>query len=57
MSLEKLFRPRKTRKTRNKSVYCIDLAIHPLGSNLRLGIPLNIFVLFVFFVDKLRFLL
>jgi len=54
MSLEKSFRPRKTRKTRNKSVNCIDLAIHPLGSNLRLGIPLNIFV---FFVDKPRFLL
>jgi hypothetical protein len=54
--LEKSFRPRKTRKARNKFVCCVDLAIHPLGDNLKPGIPLNVFVLFVFFVDRLRFL-
>jgi tRNA-modifying protein YgfZ len=54
--LEKSFRPRKTRKPRTKSACCVDLAIHPLGDNLKPGIPLNVFVLFVFFVDQLRFL-
>ena len=57
MILEKLFFPRKARKTRNKSIYYADLAIHPLGSNLRTGISLNIPAVFVLFVDKLRFLL
>ncbi len=28
-------------------------AIHPLGDDLQLGIFLNIFVLFVFFVDQM----
>ena len=57
MTLEKLFRPRKAQKTLNKSIYCVGLAIHPQGSNLSFDISLIIFVLFVFFVDKLRFLL
>jgi len=30
--------------------------IHPLGDDLQLGISLNIFVLFVFFVDQMIFL-
>ena len=37
--------PRKARKTRNKSVRFVDLAIHPLGDDLQLGISLKIFVL------------
>ena len=57
MTLEKLFFPRKAPKTRNKLIYDADLAIHPLGSNLRTGISLNISAVFVFFVDKLRLLL
>jgi hypothetical protein len=51
--LEKSFRPRKTRKPRTKPACCVDLAIHLLGDNLKPGIPLNVFVLFV---DQLRFL-
>ena len=48
--------PRKARKTRKKSECCDDLAIHPLGDGLQLGISLKIFVLFVFFVDEMIFL-
>jgi len=32
-----------------------NLAIHPLGGYLQPGISLNIFVLFVFFVDQMIF--
>jgi len=35
-------------------LYCS--AIHPLGDDLQLVISLNIFVLFVFFVDQMIFL-
>ena len=56
MNLEKLVRPRKTRKTQNKLIRCINEATHPLGEDIQLGIFLNIFVLFVFFVDQLWFL-
>jgi hypothetical protein len=45
--------PRKVRKTRNKSRYCIDLSTHPLGDDLPLGISVKIIVLFV---DKMIFL-
>lgn len=31
-------------------------AIHPFGDDSQLGISLNLFVLFVFFVDQLIFL-
>jgi len=48
--------PQKTQKTQNKSGCYIDLAIHHLGGDLRLGIFLKIFVLFVFFVDEMIFL-
>ena len=44
------------RKTRNKSVCFVDLAIHSLGDGLQVGISLKIFVLFVFFVDEMIFL-
>ncbi len=47
--------PRKARKTRKKSICYVDLAIHPLGDDLQPGISLNIFVLFVFFVDQMIF--
>ena len=48
--------PRKARKTRKKSECCVNLTIHPLGDGLQIGILLKIFVLFVFFVDKMIFL-
>jgi hypothetical protein len=48
--------PRKARKTLNKSVYCVKTDIHPFGDNSQLSISLNIFVLFVFFVDQMIFL-
>jgi len=48
--------PRKARKTRNKSVCCVKTDIHPFGDNSQLSISLNIFVLFVFFVDQMIFL-
>ena len=35
-------------------LYCA--AIHPLGDDIQLGIFLNIFVLFVLFVDQMIFL-
>jgi len=35
-------------------LYCT--AIHPLADDIQLGIYLNIFVLFVFFVDQMIFL-
>jgi hypothetical protein len=44
------------RKTRNKLACCVDRAIHPLGDILQLGISLNIFVIFVVFVDEMIFL-
>jgi hypothetical protein len=56
MILKTAVSPRKARKTRKKSECCVDLAIHPLGDGLQLGISLKIFVLFVFFVDEMIFL-
>ena len=56
INLKTAVSPRKARKTRKKSVCCICAAIHPLGDDLQLGISLNIFVLFVFFVDQMIFL-
>src|SRR5258706_15598249 len=44
------------RKARNKSICFIDTVIHPTGNDLRLGISLNIFAPFVFFVDQSPFL-
>jgi len=44
------------RKTLNKSSCCVDLVTHSFGGGLQLGISLNIFVLFVFFVDEMIFL-
>ncbi len=69
-NLKTAINPRKTRKVRNKTIDCIDSAIHPLGNELQLGISLNIlrafalrrntclphFVLLVFFVDQLLYL-
>ena len=56
MILKTAVSPRKARKTRNKSVRSIDLAIHPLGDGQQFGISLKILVLFVFFVDEMIFL-
>jgi len=51
--------PRKTqkaRKTQNKLGHFIGLSIQPLGDNLQLAtISLEIFVIFVFFVDEMIF--
>lgn len=43
------------RKAQNKSISCIGFSSHPLGDRLQLGISLEIFVLFVFFVEKIIF--
>jgi hypothetical protein len=56
MNLKPALGPRKTRKTRNKSIHCVGLFVPPLGKGLQFVISLKIFVLFVFFVDDRVFL-
>jgi hypothetical protein len=51
MNLKPAICPRKARKTRNS----IASTIHALNDGMRRGVSINIFVLFVPFVDKMVF--